>query len=91
MHYYYRPASLTAGSDSGTTWLSDNAPNALLYGALVEAAVYMKQDPNTIGLYESKFQEAIVLLKALGEFKNIRDEARNDSTKLTPPQNQSNV
>ena len=91
LHYYYRPASLTAGSDSGTTWLSDNAPNALLYGALVEAAVYMKQDPNTIGLYESKFQEAKVLLKALGEFKNIRDEARNDSTKLTPPQNQSNV
>ena len=91
LHYYYRPASLTAGSDSGTTWLSDNAPNALLYGALVEAAVYMKQDPNTIGLYESKFQEAIILLKSLGEFKNMRDESRNDSIKLNPPQNQSNV
>ena len=91
LHYYYRPASLTAGSDSGDTWLSDNAPNALLYGALVEAAVYMKQDPNTIGLYESKFQEALVLLKSLGEFKSLRDESRNDSIKLTPPQNQSNV
>ena len=91
LHYYYRPSSLTAGLDNGVTWLSDNAPNAVLYGALVEAAVYMKQDPNTIGLYESKFQEALVLLKSLGEFKNIRDESRNDSVKLTPPVNQSNV
>ena len=91
LHYYYRPASLTSGSDSGNTWLSDNAPNAILYGALVEAAVYMKQDPNTISLYESKFQEALILLKALGEFKSLRDESRSDSIKLTPPQNQSNV
>ena len=91
LHYYYRPASLTAGLDNGVTWLSDNAPNAILYGALVEAAVYMKQDPNTIGLYESKFQEALVLLKSLGEFKNMRDESRNDGIKLTPPVNQSNV
>tara|TARA_Y100000114_G_C11742272_1_gene319638 strand:+ start:672 stop:1340 length:669 start_codon:yes stop_codon:yes gene_type:complete len=91
LHYYYRPSSLTAGLDNGVTWLSDNAPNAILYGALVEAAVYMKQDPNTIGLYESKFQEALVLLKSLGEFKNMRDESRNDSIKLTPPVNQSNV
>ena len=37
LHYYYRPASLTAGAGSGTTWLSENAPNALLYGSLVEA------------------------------------------------------
>ena len=51
----------------------------------------MKQDPNTISLYESKFQEALILLKALGEFKSLRDESRSDSIKLTPPQNQSNV
>ena len=25
LHYKYRPASLTAGSDSGTTWLSTKA------------------------------------------------------------------
>jgi len=91
LHYYYRPASVTSLASDGKSWLSDNAPNALLYGALVEAAVYMKQDPNTIGLYESKFQEALVLLKSLGEFKNMRDESRNDSIKLTPPVKQSNV
>ena len=36
--HYYRPASITAGSGSGTSWLSENAPNALL-GSLVEAEV----------------------------------------------------
>lgn len=91
LHYYYRPDSLTSLASDGKTWLSDNAPNAMLYGALVEASVYMKQEPNTISLYESKFQEALVLLKSLGEFKNMRDESRNDSVKLTPPVKQSNV
>ena len=55
LHYYYRPNSLTVGDATGKTWLSDNAPNAMLYGALVEAFIYMKQDPNTISLYESKY------------------------------------
>ena len=32
LHYYYRPTSITAGADSGTTWISTNAPFALLYG-----------------------------------------------------------
>ena len=29
LNYFYRPASLTAGADSGTTWVSTNAPFAL--------------------------------------------------------------
>ena len=91
LNYYYRPASLTAGLDTGITWLSDNAPNALLFGALVEAAVFMKQDPNTIGIYESKYQEAVALLKSLGEYKSMRDEARNDSDRLERPRQSSNV
>ena len=91
LNYYYRPSSLTAGLDNGITWLSDNAPNALLFGALVEAAVFMKQDPNTIGLYESKYQEAVALLKSLGEYKSMRDEARNDSDRLERPRQSSNV
>ena len=37
LHYFYRPASITAGTDSGTTWLSTNAINALLYGTLLES------------------------------------------------------
>ena len=41
VHYLYKPASLTAGSDSGTTVLSTDYPEALLYGTLVEAAIFL--------------------------------------------------
>ena len=82
LHYYYRPNSLTTVSSSSQTWLSENAPNAMLYGSLVEGAVFMKSDPQTIALYETKFQEALGMLKLLGEFKDVRDEARNDQIKI---------
>ena len=54
----------------------------MLYGSLVEGAVFMKSDPQTIALYDSKFQEALGMLKLLGEFKDVRDEARNDQIKI---------
>ena len=90
LHYNYRPNSLTTVGDSNQSWLSDNAPNALLFGALVEGAVFMKSSPETIMMYEQKFQEALAMLKVLGEFKDVRDEARSDNLKISP-QGMSNV
>ena len=84
LHYYYRPASLVDSGDSGQTWLSKNAPNAMLYGSLVEGAVFMKSSTETITLYETKFQEALAMLKVLGEYRDLRDEARSGSAKLNP-------
>ena len=77
LHYNYRPASLTAGADSGTTWLSTNAPDAMLYGTLVEAATFLKV-PEEIGQYEQRFMMAISSLKKLGEGYGARDEYRYD-------------
>jgi len=74
LHYYYRPASLTAGEDSGTTWLSENAPNAMLYGSLVEAYTFMKGDPDLLNTYNQRFSEAIVSLKNFGEAKEVTDD-----------------
>ena len=74
LHYYYRPASLTAGSDSGTTWLSENAPNALLYGCLVDAYTFMKGDPDLLNTYNQRFTEAILSLKNFGEAKEVTDD-----------------
>ena len=74
LHYYYRPTSLTAGSDSGTTWLSENAPNALLYGRLVEAYTFMKGDPDLLNTYNQRFTEAILSLKNFGEAKEVTDD-----------------
>ena len=76
LHYLYRPASITAGSDSGTTWLSENAEIALLYGALVEAYIYMKGDAGLMNDYNKRLQEAVVSLKQLGEAKETTDMYR---------------
>tara|TARA_Y100001938_G_C8037408_1_gene404139 strand:- start:35 stop:682 length:648 start_codon:yes stop_codon:yes gene_type:complete len=75
-HYFYRPTSLTAGADSGTTWLSTNAPNALLYGSLYEAYIYMKGEPDMLQLYEKQFTEALSRLKDLGEARENTDAYR---------------
>ena len=77
LHYKHRPASLTAGADSGTTWLSTNAPDALLYGTLVEAATFLKV-PEEVAQYEQRFVSATSSLKRLGEGYGARDEFRYD-------------
>jgi hypothetical protein len=76
LHYFYRPASLTAGSGSGTTWLSENAEIAMLYGSLMEAYIYMKGEPDMLGQYEKRFMEALQGMKMLGEAKEVTDEYR---------------
>lgn len=76
LHYYYRPASLTAGADSEYTWLSSNAPNALLYGSLIEAYIYMKGEQDVISMYEGRFQESLSRLKDLAEARENNDAYR---------------
>ena len=76
LHYLYRPASLTAGADGGTTWLSENAELTLLYGALVEAYIYMKGEQDVMSMYNGRFQESLVGIKMLGEAKETTDQYR---------------
>jgi len=76
LHYFYRPASLTAGADDQTTWLSENAPIAMLYGSLVDAYTFMKGEPDLVQNYSSRFGEAVQSLKMLGESKEVTDEFR---------------
>jgi len=80
LHYKYRPASLTTTSGTDTTWLSSNAPDALLYGTLVEAATFLKI-PEEVAQYEQRFVQAINSLKNLGQGYGSRDEYRYDIAK----------
>tara|TARA_R110000796_G_scaffold249962_1_gene378334 strand:+ start:879 stop:1526 length:648 start_codon:yes stop_codon:yes gene_type:complete len=82
LHYFYRPTSLTQ-SGSGTTWLSINATNAMLYGSLVEACIYLKNF-EAMGIYEQRFQEALMSLKNLGEAKSTRDQYKYDEIRREP-------
>ena len=76
LHYYYRPGSLTTGGDSGTTWLSENAELALLYGSLYEAYTFMKGEADVLQNYNARLVEAISTLKMLGEAKEVTHEYR---------------
>ncbi len=76
IHYLYRPTSLTAGADSGTSWLSENAEISLLYGSLIEAYTFMKGDPNLMQMYNQRYMEGISRLKNLGEAQETMDEYR---------------
>jgi|TARA_R110001583_G_scaffold173925_2_gene328080 hypothetical protein len=78
LHYLYKPASLTSGADSGTSLLSTDHPDALLYGTLTEAAVFLKEAPDVIGNFETRFKEAIARMKNLSEGRETRDEYRYD-------------
>ena len=76
VHYFYRPASITAGAESGTTWLSENAELTLLYGSLLEAYVFMKGEQDVMAMYDKRYQESLMGLKMLGESKETTQEYR---------------
>tara|TARA_Y100001938_G_C8036582_1_gene403669 strand:- start:3 stop:650 length:648 start_codon:yes stop_codon:yes gene_type:complete len=76
LHYFYRPASLTAGADSGTTWLSTNAPYALLYGSLIEAYTFMKGEADVIQNYTNLYMQYLERVKDLGEARENTDGYR---------------
>ena len=75
LHYYYRPTSLV-DSGSNTTWMSANAPNVLLYGALFEAYTFMKGEQDIIAIYEIRFMDGLARLKDLGEARENYDAYR---------------
>lgn len=73
LSYFYRPQSITAGSDNGTTWLSTNAETTLLYASLIEANIFMKGEPDVTQSYMMRVTEGIKQIKMLGESKQTTD------------------
>jgi hypothetical protein len=74
LHYYYKPQSIVT---AGTTWIGDNAEQALLYGSLFEAYTYMKGEPEILNLYNQRFAEALTRLKNYGEGRENVDAYRD--------------
>ena len=74
LHYFYYPASITT---AGTTWLGDNFESVLLYGSLLEAYTFMKGEQDVITNYQKRYDEALAMLKQLGEGKNRQDAYRS--------------
>jgi hypothetical protein len=74
LHYFYYPTSITV---AGTSWLGDNFSSTLLYGSLLEAYTYMKGEADVMATYKSRYDEAMLLLKQLGDGKDRQDAYRS--------------
>jgi hypothetical protein len=75
LHYFFYPDSIV---EAGTTWLGDNFDSVLLYGSLVEAAIFMKIEAQTEGVVlETKYKEALGLAKRLGDGMERQDAYRS--------------
>jgi hypothetical protein len=79
LHYYYYPESITTAE---TSWLGDNFDSALLAGAMLEAATFMKSDADTMTVYLNRYSEALGLLKRLGDGMERRDAYRSGQARV---------
>jgi hypothetical protein len=79
LHYFFYPESIVT---AGTSWLGDNYDPVLLYGALREAYIYMRGEPDMIQNIEAKYQEAVAQLKRLGDGLERNDAYRAGQTSL---------
>ena len=82
LHYLFKPNSLADGSDSGQTTLSKDYPDALLSGCLAEGAIFLKESPDVIATFETRFKEAVARMKNLSEGRKVKDEYRYDSLRI---------
>jgi hypothetical protein len=79
LHYFYYPESITTALNS---WLGDNFSSVLLYGALLEAYTYMKGEADVLNNYAARYNEAMALLKNLGDGKNRTDAYRTGQVRV---------
>lgn len=80
LHYYYYPPSIV---DAGTSWLGENFEHVLLYGALINAYVFMKGEEDVLKMYQERYGEALKQLERLGSGLNRRDEYRSGAKRVS--------
>lgn len=79
LHYFYYPESIVT---AGTSWLGDNLDSVLLYGSLVEAYTFMKGEPDLLQLYNTKYNEALMVAKRLGDGLERQDAYRSGQARV---------
>ena len=79
LHYYYYPESIVT---AGTSWLGDNFDPVLLYGSLLEAVAYMKEEPEVLATYQKRYDEALAMAKRLGDGMERQDAYRSGQARI---------
>lgn len=67
---------------TGTSWLGDNYDPVLFYGAMREAMLFQKQEPDIVKYYDDKYTEALGQLKRLGDGLERGDAYRDGQAKI---------
>lgn len=80
LHYYYYPESIVTAGD---TWLGENFDSALLNGTILEAAMYMRMEQDTVALVKERYVQSIALLKNLGDGKQRMDAYRDGQVRVS--------
>lgn len=78
--YIYRPAQLS--STNTTTWVSLNAPEALLYACLIQAYSYTKGPGEMLSYFENSYKQALQGLGIEQQGRRRRDEYRDGMIRL---------
>jgi hypothetical protein len=74
LYYFGNPTSVVT---AGSTWLSVQFPEALLYGSLLEGYVYMKGEKDMRDTFQERFDRAMQSLKQSVDVQQLNDEYRN--------------
>jgi hypothetical protein len=78
--YIYRPAQLSSANP--TTWISTNAPEALLYACLIQAYSYTKGPAEMLGYFDNSYKQAIQGLGIEQQGRRRRDEFRDGMIRI---------
>tara|TARA_R110002012_G_scaffold293729_1_gene489513 strand:- start:414 stop:1094 length:681 start_codon:yes stop_codon:yes gene_type:complete len=68
-----------------TTWVSQNAPQVLLYACLIEAFKFLKGPYDLLAQYEKSYQEAVQRLAVEQQGRRRRDEYQDGVIRLPLP------
>jgi hypothetical protein len=71
---YYKKLPSLAEAGSGSNYFTTNAPEVLLYGSLIEAEAFVKNDPR-IGIWKGQFSEAVGLLVDESDEEEVSGDA----------------
>jgi len=78
--YIYRPTQLS--STNQATWISTNAPEALLYACLIQAYSYTKGPLEMLQYFENSYKQAIQGLGIEQQGRRRRDEYRDGMVRI---------
>lgn len=76
LQYMRYPDSMV---DTNTSWLGGKFDQALLYGSMRDAAIYLKEEADVIAMYETKYTEALGQVVGFGEKRASVDKYRKRS------------